>query len=148
MADVKERLAQSILHDPRYYLRDYFDDLSLAYAVSDLIVCRAGAMTVSELAITGKPAIFIPFPFAAADHQTHNARFVESRGGAVVMRQDELTAEKLVETVVQLIADDHRRESMGVAMSNLGKPGAAEALASQIKVLSAAKQARSSKTAT
>ena len=60
----------------------YIDDLSVAYAASDLAICRSGAMTVAELTVTGTPAIFIPYPFAAQDHQMFNARYVASEYAA------------------------------------------------------------------
>ena len=93
--DVKERLNPSLAPSPRYHLRAYFDDLSIAYAVSDLAITRAGAMTVAELAVTGTPAIFVPYPYAAQDHQTHNARYMESQKAAIVIPQEDLTGETI-----------------------------------------------------
>src|SRR5207248_2100010 len=76
MQTIKDKVDRSLLSDKRYHLRAYFEDLSTPYAASDLAVCRAGAMTIAELAVTGTPAMFVPYPFAAADHQTHNANFL------------------------------------------------------------------------
>jgi UDP-N-acetylglucosamine--N-acetylmuramyl-(pentapeptide) pyrophosphoryl-undecaprenol N-acetylglucosamine transferase len=140
--DVKERLDRSILHHPRYLLRGYFEDLSIAYAVCDLAVCRAGAMTVAELAVTGTPALFIPYPYAAADHQTHNARFVASKDAAAVLPQSSLTPQSLRDQVLGLLADDERLKLMRKQMQSLGKPQAANDLANQVKEVSAAYQAR------
>ncbi len=135
---LKERLDRSILQNPRYFLRAYFDDLSTAYAVSDLAVCRSGAMTVAELAATGTPALFIPYPFAAADHQTHNARFVAARGGGVVLPQANLTGQTLRDQILSLLADDERLVGMRAAMKSLGRPQAATDLANQVKEISVA----------
>ncbi|MEH6447648.1 MAG: undecaprenyldiphospho-muramoylpentapeptide beta-N-acetylglucosaminyltransferase [Oleispira sp.] len=73
----------------------FIDDMSVAYAWADLVVCRAGALTVSEVACAGKAAIFIPFPFAVDDHQTANAQVLVNAGGAEIKQQAELTAEWL-----------------------------------------------------
>lgn len=73
----------------------FIDDMSVAYAWADLVVCRAGALTVSEVACAGKAAIFIPFPFAVDDHQTANAQVLVNAGGAEIKQQTELTAEWL-----------------------------------------------------
>jgi len=73
----------------------FIDDMSVAYAWADLVVCRAGALTVSEVACAGKAAIFIPFPYAVDDHQTANAQVLVSAGGAEIKQQTELTAEWL-----------------------------------------------------
>jgi UDP-N-acetylglucosamine--N-acetylmuramyl-(pentapeptide) pyrophosphoryl-undecaprenol N-acetylglucosamine transferase len=73
----------------------FIDDMSVAYAWADIVVCRAGALTVSEVACAGKAAIFIPFPFAVDDHQTANAETLVNAGGAEVKQQKELTAEWL-----------------------------------------------------
>ncbi len=134
--DVKERLNPNLAPSPRYHLRAYFDDLSIAYAVSDLAITRAGAMTVAELAVTGTPAIFVPYPYAAQDHQTHNARYVESQKAAVLVPQEDLTGETLYNHIAALISDDVRLTEMRRRMHELGKPNAAKALAQQLKEIS------------
>lgn len=144
-AEIKETMAPELLANPRYILRDYFDDLSLPYGVCDLAVCRAGAMTIAELAVKGTPAIFVPYPHAAADHQTHNARFMESAGAAVVLPQTELNADRLLEVVVKLLADEERLASMSRAMLAQAKPQAARDLCLQVKELSTENQIRLSK---
>jgi UDP-N-acetylglucosamine--N-acetylmuramyl-(pentapeptide) pyrophosphoryl-undecaprenol N-acetylglucosamine transferase len=143
--EVKEQLDPMVLSNTRYFLRDYFDDLSVAYASSDLAVCRAGAMTVSELSVTGTPAIFIPYPYAAADHQTHNARYSASKGAAVVIVQNELSADRLFQEVKGILGDDERLRSMRKAMTAEGKVQASRDLASQLKELSTSYQVRRKK---
>ncbi len=136
--DVKERLAPGLEGSPRYHLRAYFDDLSIAYAVCDLAVTRAGAMTVAELAVSGTPAVFVPYPYAAQDHQTHNARYVESQKAATVLMQEDLTGETIYNQISALINDDGRLAEMRKRMREMGKPDAAWVLAQQVLQLSSA----------
>jgi UDP-N-acetylglucosamine--N-acetylmuramyl-(pentapeptide) pyrophosphoryl-undecaprenol N-acetylglucosamine transferase len=103
-------------------------DMAAEYQRADVIVSRAGATTVAELAITGKPAVFIPYPFAADNHQEVNAREMADAGAALMFRQAELTADGLAEALRPLLADPTRRQAMGTAMKSLAKPGAAAAV--------------------
>jgi UDP-N-acetylglucosamine--N-acetylmuramyl-(pentapeptide) pyrophosphoryl-undecaprenol N-acetylglucosamine transferase len=96
-----------------------------AYARADLIIGRAGATTVAELAIAGKPAVLIPYPFAADNHQELNAREMADKHAALMFRQAELTPGKLADALRPLIADASMREQMGAAMRALAKPSAA-----------------------
>ena len=106
----------------------FITDMAGAYLGADLIVARAGATTVAELAIAGKPAIFIPYPFAADDHQTRNAREMTDRGAALSFVQADLTAPALAEALRGLAADPVKRAAMGTAMTAFAKPGAAAAV--------------------
>lgn len=144
-ADFKQRLAPAIVANPRYHLRAYFDDLSTAYAASDLTVCRAGAMTISELAVTGTPAIFIPYPFAAQDHQTFNANFIAEKGAATVIKQSQLTVDTFTSAVTDILLNSEKLDAMRIAMRELGKPEAAANLAANIKQLSTDYQNRNAK---
>ena len=107
--------------------RAFIKDMADAYQRADVIIGRAGATTVAELAIAGKPAIFIPYPFAADNHQELNAREMADAGAALMFRQADLTAEKLVDALRPLL-DPTRRAEMGRAMKALAKPGAAAAV--------------------
>ena len=102
--------------------------MAAAYGRADLIIGRAGATTVAELAIAGKPAIFIPYPFAADNHQELNAREMADKGAALMFRQADLTAEKLADALRPLLTDAAKRNNMGAAMKSLAKPGAAAAV--------------------
>ena len=144
--ECKEQLDPMVLSNTRYFLRDYFDDLSVAYASSDLAICRAGAMTVSELSVTGTPALFVPYPFAAADHQSHNARYMAGKGAAIVIPQTQLSADLLVQELKSIILDDERLRTMRKAMIAEGKAQASRDLASQLKELSTAYQIKRKKT--
>jgi UDP-N-acetylglucosamine--N-acetylmuramyl-(pentapeptide) pyrophosphoryl-undecaprenol N-acetylglucosamine transferase len=143
--ECKQQLDPMVLSNTRYFLRDYFDDLSVAYASSDLAICRAGAMTVSELSVTGTPAVFVPYPYAAADHQSHNAKYMASKGAAIVIPQSQLTGDLLVQELKTIILDDDRLRNMRRSMNAEGKAQAARDLASQLKELSTAYQIKQSK---
>ncbi len=139
LEEVKKRVDSRYLSSGQYIPRAYFEDLALAYVASDLAVCRAGAMTLAELSALGKPAVFIPYPHAAQNHQFHNAKYYESKGAARVIRQDELSTERFVSTIKELVLDTKDSEklsSMQKAMASLGRPDAAKSLASQLIKLS------------
>lgn len=108
--------------------RAFIKDMAAAYQHADLILGRAGATTVAELAIAGKPAVFIPYPFAADNHQELNAREMADKGAALMFRQAELTADKLAEALRPLLVDANRRADMGAAMKALARPNAAAAV--------------------
>ncbi len=96
-----------------------------AFAAADLIVCRSGAGTVSELAAAGRPSILVPFPFAADDHQTRNAQAMERGGASRLVRDAEMTGDKLFEAVTALAAAHSALERMAAAARQFAKPGAA-----------------------
>jgi UDP-N-acetylglucosamine--N-acetylmuramyl-(pentapeptide) pyrophosphoryl-undecaprenol N-acetylglucosamine transferase len=103
----------------------FIKDMAAAYQRADIIIGRAGATTVAELAIAGKPAIFIPYPFAADNHQVTNAREMAGAGAALVFEQSALTAEKLADALRPLLTDPKLRTQMGAQMKALAKPQAA-----------------------
>jgi UDP-N-acetylglucosamine--N-acetylmuramyl-(pentapeptide) pyrophosphoryl-undecaprenol N-acetylglucosamine transferase len=107
--------------------RAFIKDMASAYHAADVIIGRAGATTVAELAIAGKPAILIPYPFAADNHQELNAREMADKGAALMFRQAELTADKLADALRPLLAAGRRAE-MAIAMKSLAKPDAAAAI--------------------
>ncbi len=102
----------------------YLDPIGPAYATCDFTVARAGG-SVFELALLGIPAILVPYPHAAADHQTANARAFVKAGAAVLIPDRELTAERLVREIKRLVTDDGLRRGMAAAMKRLGRPDAA-----------------------
>jgi UDP-N-acetylglucosamine--N-acetylmuramyl-(pentapeptide) pyrophosphoryl-undecaprenol N-acetylglucosamine transferase len=110
--------------------RPFIQDMAAAYERADLIIGRAGATTVAELAIAGKPAVLIPFPFAADNHQELNAREMAERGAALMFRQDELTPERLADALSPLLRDPAARANMSAAMKALARPDAAATVAS------------------
>lgn len=104
----------------------FFTDMAEVYGKCDLLVSRAGATTLAELAVLGKPCMLIPYPFAADDHQFRNGRYYADSGGAVVMVERELTGRKLAETLADLAGNPGRLDEMAVAMRAMGRPDAAE----------------------
>ena len=106
----------------------YEPEMAAAYAIADLALCRAGAMTIAELTLCGIPAIYVPFPFATADHQTMNARAVVEAGGGVLIAENELDRQVLLQTVLELLHDQAKLQTMADATGKLAKPRAAEAI--------------------
>jgi UDP-N-acetylglucosamine--N-acetylmuramyl-(pentapeptide) pyrophosphoryl-undecaprenol N-acetylglucosamine transferase len=100
----------------------FIGDMPAAFDSADLVVCRSGAGTVSELAAAGKPSILVPFPFAADDHQTRNAEAMQAAGGARMVPDADLTGESLVRLVTTL---SDSLDRMGAAARTLARPGAA-----------------------
>jgi UDP-N-acetylglucosamine--N-acetylmuramyl-(pentapeptide) pyrophosphoryl-undecaprenol N-acetylglucosamine transferase len=100
-----------------------------AYAEADLLVCRAGATTIAELTVCKKPALLVPFPFAADDHQTVNARSMVQAGAAQLFPEKELTGQKLADQLRALEADRSQLTKMSRASGVLGRPEAAREIA-------------------
>ncbi len=111
----------------------FIEDMAAAYAWADVVVCRAGALTVAEIAAAGLPALFVPFPFAVDDHQTGNAAFLADQGAAWLMQQKDLTPEKLAEWLRGL----NREELLARAKKAraLAKPDATARVAAVVKEL-------------
>jgi UDP-N-acetylglucosamine--N-acetylmuramyl-(pentapeptide) pyrophosphoryl-undecaprenol N-acetylglucosamine transferase len=103
----------------------FIRDMSEPYAWCDLVLCRAGATSLAELAAVGCPALLIPFPHATDDHQTHNAASLVDAGGAIVVAERELSPERLVAEVAALLGDRERLASMRARMLAAAKPSAA-----------------------
>ncbi|MEW5849024.1 MAG: undecaprenyldiphospho-muramoylpentapeptide beta-N-acetylglucosaminyltransferase [Myxococcota bacterium] len=116
-------------------VRPFIDDMAKAYADAKLCVCRAGATTCAELTALGRPSILIPFPQAADDHQTHNARELEQAGAAVLMAQSAATGETLGKVIVDLLKDEAKLKAMGEAARKLGRPHAAREIADALQNL-------------
>ena len=107
----------------------FIDDMPAAFARADLVVCRSGASTVAEIAAAGKPAIFVPFPRAADDHQTVNAQALERAGAAVLVEESKLDGVWLAETISALLGDPTRLQRMSEAARGLAHPNAARDIA-------------------
>ncbi len=107
----------------------FIDDMPGFFSHADLIVCRSGASTVAEVAAAGKPAIFIPFPRAADDHQKRNAEALERSDAAVMLEESELSPESLTQVITSLLADPTRLQKMGEAARKMSHPRAAQEIA-------------------
>ncbi|HST39409.1 MAG TPA: glycosyltransferase [Conexibacter sp.] len=114
-----------------YDLRRYIDGFGEALLAADLVVARSGG-SIFEVAAAGRAAILIPYPHAAADHQSANARWMERAGAAVVVPDGELTAERLAAEVGALLGDPERLAAMAAASARLARPDAAQAIADEL----------------
>jgi UDP-N-acetylglucosamine--N-acetylmuramyl-(pentapeptide) pyrophosphoryl-undecaprenol N-acetylglucosamine transferase len=117
---------------PDVQVRPFWDPIAEAYAAADLVVARAGAMTTAELAAWGLPALLIPLPTAAGDHQSANARALEAAGAAVHLPESRLSAAGLAQTVTALLADPSHLSAMTGAATRRGRPDAARAIAERL----------------
>ena len=121
-------------------IKPFMDEMAKHYGNADLVICRAGALTVAELAAAGVASILIPFPFAVDDHQTRNARFLSSHGAAILLPQSELSAEKLAQFLKDLGDKERGREkllAMAQKARGLAKADAALAVARVCEELAA-----------
>ncbi|MDT8281198.1 MAG: undecaprenyldiphospho-muramoylpentapeptide beta-N-acetylglucosaminyltransferase [Gammaproteobacteria bacterium] len=107
----------------------FIDDMPAVYAWADLVICRAGAMTVFELASAGIASILVPYPHAVDDHQTQNALYLQTSGAAIIKQQDDLSADWLVEVINDFTANRHKLLDMAVAARKLALPDSARIIA-------------------
>jgi UDP-N-acetylglucosamine--N-acetylmuramyl-(pentapeptide) pyrophosphoryl-undecaprenol N-acetylglucosamine transferase len=117
------------------HAKGYIDAMPEALAATDVAVSRAGAMATAELLAWGRPMILVPLPTAAADHQTHNARALESAGAGIMLKESELTPERLWNDVLALTGDADRRSRMTVAAHDRARPHAAREIAEHLHTL-------------
>lgn len=115
----------------------FIDNMPQAFARSDLLVCRSGASTVAEVTAAGKPAIFVPFPRAADDHQRRNAEAIAEAGAAVLIPESELTPTRLAQTVMELLSNPVRLKEMAEKARSLGHKDAAGQVAEMAAALAA-----------
>ncbi len=109
----------------------FIDDMAAAYDWADLVICRAGATTVCEIAAAGKPAIFIPFPHAVDDHQTHNAQWLSNAGAAVLIQQRDLNAQDLAGLLDNFSRDRASLLAMAIGARALARPEACDLVTEQ-----------------
>jgi len=114
-------------------VKPFLDDMAQYYAWADVVICRAGALTVAELAAAGVASILIPFPFAVDDHQTGNAKFLSEKGAAILLPQTELEEQHLATILEQMT----REKALGMAQAAhaLAQPAAAQRVAQICKEL-------------
>ncbi len=123
---------------PEVQVFDFLDPMADGYAVADLVVARAGMMTGAELCAWGRPAVLIPLPTAAEDHQRHNAVALQEAGAAVVLEQRDLTADTFGKVVGGLLRDPGRLAELARAARNRGKPDAAAQIVAHLVAISEA----------
>jgi UDP-N-acetylglucosamine--N-acetylmuramyl-(pentapeptide) pyrophosphoryl-undecaprenol N-acetylglucosamine transferase len=132
LADARERYAAAGV---AARVESFIDPMAPEMAGADLVVCRAGATTLAELAALGRPAVLVPFPAATDDHQRRNAAVLAGAGAAIVIDERDLTGERLASTVAALLADRGRLERMGQAMRGLARPDAAARIVDRLEGL-------------
>jgi len=110
-------------------IRSFIADMKAVYQWADIVICRAGAMTVSELAMMGLPAIFVPLPHAIDDHQTKNAAYLADQGAARLVHQYELTADRLAAILKEILTNQPLRATMANKARSLAKPEATKIVA-------------------
>jgi UDP-N-acetylglucosamine--N-acetylmuramyl-(pentapeptide) pyrophosphoryl-undecaprenol N-acetylglucosamine transferase len=118
----------------RLRMYDFLREIDLAYAVADIIVSRAGALSISELTIVGKPVVLIPSPNVAEDHQTKNAEALTSNNAAILITDHE-APEKLIDTVLKILKDKEKMQHLGANIKRLALTGATEKIADEIQKL-------------
>ena len=119
-------------------LLPFIERMDLAYAAADLVVCRAGALTISELCLAAKPAILVPSPNVAEDHQTKNAKSLADKGAARLLRDKDVYAE-LGESIISLLQEEEELEEMKMQLRRLAKPDAARKIAEEVIKVAATK---------
>ena len=122
----------------------FIDDMPAAFARADLLLCRSGASTVAEITAAGKPAIFIPLPTAADDHQTRNAATLAEAGAARLLPQSELTAERLATEIAAMLRDRPLLATISEAARRFAHPDAAATIAAWPRASLASRAARGS----
>lgn len=139
--DVLHQAGEKMLDDARKAYADagvagrvepFIADMAAAYAWADLVVCRAGALTLAELCAVGVGSVLVPFPQAVDDHQTRNAEYLVERGAALLLKQDDALAANLGAVLGELARDPGRRFAMADAARALAKPDAAERVADAV----------------
>lgn len=113
----------------------FIEDMGSAYAASDLVVSRAGALTLAEITACGKPSILIPFPFATADHQRYNAEALRKQGAARMILQKDLTPEVLANQIHSLLYDETILKNMAEQSKKIGRPEATSLLVDEMERL-------------
>jgi UDP-N-acetylglucosamine--N-acetylmuramyl-(pentapeptide) pyrophosphoryl-undecaprenol N-acetylglucosamine transferase len=106
---------QQHLVDEQVRVTEFIDDIASAYQWADVVICRAGALTVSELAMAATPAIFVPLPHAVDDHQTKNAQYLVSHGGAILIKQEDLSSGALAKQLSELFSEPQILQNMAKA---------------------------------
>ena len=120
---------------PSLQVREYIYDMAPVMRAADLVICRAGASTVSELTALGVPAIMVPSPYVTNNHQEKNARALETHGGVEVLLEQDSSGQALFQTAAGILRDDARREAMASAMAELGIRDAAQRIYETVQEL-------------
>lgn len=126
---------EQLTKTPGLDVREYIYDMADVMRAADLVICRAGASTVSELTALGVPAIMVPSPYVTNNHQEKNARALETHGGVEVLLEQDSSGQALFQTAAGILRDDARREAMASAMAELGIRDAAQRIYETVQEL-------------
>lgn len=116
---------------PNIRVNEFITQMEYAYAASDVVISRSGAMSIAELCVMKKPAVFVPFPFAAEDHQTVNAQKLVNKNAGLLIKDNEALV-KLVPTVIELLKDSKKCEEFKTNISKLDVADAGKTIATEI----------------
>ncbi len=119
---------------PNVEIRAFLDKMDLAYALADVVICRAGAGTISELSIIGKPTVLIPSPNVAEDHQTENAKALVKEQAAIMVKDPDATLKMLPEAI-HILRNDTKRRQLSQQIKTLARPNAASEIAQEVRKL-------------
>ena len=120
-------------HETSARVVEFIDDMAKAYQWADLLVCRAGAMTIAECCAAGKPALLIPYPYSAGDHQIHNANAMVDAQAAKMVLNEKLDSQEMLDVLALLLSKRERLQEMGRNALKLHKPGATDAAVTVVK---------------
>ena len=128
---VSDRKTSDIGHQTSVQIREFISDMALAYSAADVIVSRAGAIAISELAVARKPVLLVPFPFAAEDHQTKNALTLVDKNAARMVKDSEMK-DKFWSTLSEICENENLRKEMSANLEFFAKPTAAKGIVDEI----------------
>jgi len=131
-----EQLSQSwpeYKDNPYYIVRPYFDNMSIPLVVADLAISRAGSLSISELNLSGLPSILVPYPYAAADHQRHNAKALEKAGASAYLEDENCDPNNLIKMILEILNNEEKLKSMKISNEKLAKPYSTDNLVKIIK---------------
>ena len=123
------------LTDERIIVKDYLYDMPLYMSAADIVVCRAGAMTLSELSMIGMPAILIPSPNVTDDHQYKNAKVIADKGGAILFREEENTPALTSDAIKKIYDDPEELVGMSEGIKSFARPDASKRIYEEIERL-------------
>ena len=124
-------ISSSIQHPASIQIKEFISDMATAYSAADVIVSRAGAIAISELAVAKKPVLLVPFPFAAEDHQTKNAMTLVEKNAARMVKDTEMK-EKFWNTLSEICENENLRKEMSQNLEFFAKPKASEDIVNEI----------------
>lgn len=127
--DIKQKLNDKNTENIKVF--DFINRMDLAYSIADLVISRAGACTISELCMVGKPSILVPSPNVAEDHQTMNAKALATRNAAILVK-DSVAPEALATTALEIINDEQRLKTLSINIKEMALPNAANEIASKV----------------